>query len=107
MSGGLPDFVSLLPDRVWYLTESGRDMWCRRPYGFFFTSADAATRFATQMGSAFSLEPIGIASRELVSEEGVTALRRLSLSRVFVDPQVDPNSGDVFGTILRIDPPLE
>ena len=101
----LPDFVSFLPDRVWYLTESGRDMWCRRPYGFFFTSAEAASRFAAQMGSSFRLEPIGVAAKELVSAEGVAALRRLELSRLFVDPEIDPASGDVYGKILRIEEP--
>src|SRR4051794_4049951 len=99
----LPDFVSYLPDRVWYLTATGREMWCRRPYGFFFTSSEAASGFAEQMKSEFALAPIGVASRELVSEEGISALRALAVTRVFVDPQIDASSGEVFGVILRID----
>jgi hypothetical protein len=100
----LPDFVSYLPDRVWYLTTSGQDMWCRRPYTFFFSTSEAANRFATEMGSAFTLTPIGIAAKELVSREGIEALRRLEVTRIFIDPRVDPQSGEVFGTILRLEP---
>lgn len=100
----LPDFVSFLPERVWYLTESGADMWCRRPYGFFFSSSEAAEDFAAAMGTEFALSPIGIASKELVSDVGVAALRRLEVTRIFVDPRVDPASGDVYGTILRLAP---
>ena len=37
-----PDVFAILPDVVWYLTQNGRDMWCRVPYGFFFSSAEAA-----------------------------------------------------------------
>ena len=100
----LPDFLAVLPDRVWYLTGNGQDMWARRPYGFFFTSAEAAERFVRAMGTELLLQAIGIASRELVSEEGVAALRRMDLTRLFLDPQIDPDSGDVFGKILRIAP---
>jgi hypothetical protein len=100
----LPDFVSYLPERVWYLTQSGRDMWCRRPYGFFFSSSEAAVAFAQAMGTELSLEPIGVASKELISDEGIAAMRRLDVTRIFVDPRIDPGSGDVFGTILRIAP---
>jgi hypothetical protein len=100
----LPDFVSYLPERVWYLTTSGQDMWCRRPYTFFFTTSEAASRFATEMGSAFALAPIGIAAKEVVSREGIEALRRLEVTRIFIDPGVDPQTGEVFGTILRLAP---
>jgi hypothetical protein len=95
------DVVRFLPDRVWYLTQSGRDMWCRRPYGFFFTSSEAAVSFARTM-SELPLEPIGIASKELISETGLESLRKLEVTRVFVDPRVDEATGEVFGTILRI-----
>jgi hypothetical protein len=100
----VPDFISFLPERVWYLTQSGRDMWCRRPYTFFFSTSDAAIAFAARLAPELGLQPIGIASKELVSEEGVAALRRLDVTRVFVDPEIDPASGDVFGKILRIAP---
>ena len=99
-----PDFVSFLPERVWYLTQTGQDMWCRRPYGFFFTSSEAAVAFAARVGRAFELSPIGVASKELVSAEGIEALRRLEVTRVFVDPRIDDATGDVFGTILRLAP---
>ena len=100
----LPDFVSILTDRVWYLTRSGRDMWCRPPHGFFFRSSDAATAFAAAIGTALELTPIAIDSKELVSSEGVEAMRDLDVTRIFVDPKLDPETGDVFGTILRIAP---
>jgi hypothetical protein len=32
----------------------------------------------------------------------VDALTRLEVTRIFVDPRVDPTTGDVFGTILRL-----
>lgn len=97
-----PDFISFLPDRVYYLTSNGRDMWCRRPYTFFFTSGEAAERFAVAMESQLTLQAIGVASKELVSEQGVQALRRLEVTRVFLDPQRDPATGEVFGPILRL-----
>ena len=100
----LPDFVSILTERVWYLTQSGRDMWCRPPHGFFFTTSDAATAFAAAIGTELELAPIAIASKELVSAEGIAAMRDLDVTRIFVDPRIDPDTGDVFGTILRIAP---
>ena len=30
--------VEVLPPRIWYLTSNGQDMWCRRPYGFLFST---------------------------------------------------------------------
>jgi hypothetical protein len=102
----LPDFVAILTERVWYLTQSGRDMWCRPPHGFFFTSSEAATAFAAAVGTELELAPIAIASKELVSTEGIAAMRDLDVTRIFVDPKLDPETGDVFGTILRIAPTL-
>ena len=98
----IPDFVSVLGDRVWYLTQSGRDMWCRPPHGFFFTTSDAATAFAAAIGTELDLAPIAIASKELVSTEGIAAMRELEVTRIFVNPTFDPATGDVFGTIIRI-----
>jgi hypothetical protein len=96
------DVAAHLPDIVWYLTQSGTDMWCRRPYGFFFTSRRAASEFATAMGSAFDLVPIGVEARELVSDEGLRRIRSLHLTRLFVDPKLEAN-GDVAGRILRLE----
>ena len=99
----MPDYLRVLPDRVWYLTSTGTDMWCRRPYGFFFTSSESAQGFALRMGTSLALSPIGVASKELVSKEGIEAMRKMLVTRIFVDPEIDDDSGDVFGTILRID----
>jgi hypothetical protein len=40
-----------------------------------------------------------------VSDEGIDAMRLLGVTRIFVDPRIDPDSGDVFGTILHITSP--
>jgi hypothetical protein len=98
----MDDVVSFLPERLWYLTQSGRDMWCRRPYGFFFTTAELARAFAARM-TDLQLEPIGIASKELISEAGLDSMRKLQVTRVFVDPILDEKSGEVHGPILRIE----
>ena len=37
-------------------------------------------------------------------EEGIAAMNLLAVTRIFVDPQFDPVTGDVFGQILRIAP---
>ena len=94
--------ISYLPDRVWYLSQTGADMWCRRPYSFFFSSSEAASRFASEMNVDIELSPIGIDAVELLSESGLEALRMQHVTRIFFDPSIDPESGDVFGTILRL-----
>jgi hypothetical protein len=94
--------LSALPEVVWYLTSNGRDMWCRAPYGFFFSSAEAANRFARTQ-SQLELTPIGVQSRQVLSSEAARALRAQQVTRIFIDPQIDDASGDVFGTILRIE----
>ena len=65
-------------------------MWCRPPHGFFFTSSEAATAFAAAVGTELELAPIAIASKELVSTEGIAAMRDLDVTRIFVDPSSTP-----------------
>lgn len=101
----VPEFISYLPPRVWYLSQSGRDMWCRRPYAFFFSSSAAAAAFATAMKTGFALSPVGLDSTQLISSDAVDAMRSQEITRVFIDPQVDPETGDVYGTILRFSAP--
>jgi hypothetical protein len=103
----LASILAALPARVFYLTASGKDLWCRRPYTFVFSTGPGAERFATAMGSELDLVPIAVATTELISKDGVAALRRQSVSRVFIDPQIDPVSGDVHGQILRLETPAE
>jgi len=103
MATAVPDFISFLPERVWYLTASGTELWCRRPYTFFFSSSEAALAFAKKMNTEFDLQPIGVASKELVDATSIEALRRQQISRIFLDPQFDDASGDVFGKILRLE----
>ena len=96
--------LAALPAKVFYLTASGKDLWCRRPYTFVFSTGPAAERFARQMGSELDLVPIAVAATELVSKEGLEALRRQAVTRIFVDPTIDEQSGDVHGAILRLEP---
>jgi len=98
----LPELVSVLPPRIWYLTSNGVDMWCRRPYGFFFSESSGAEAFAAQMGSEFGLMPIGTDTSDLITTSVLDGLRAMHVTRIFIDPQVDPASGDVFGQILRL-----
>jgi hypothetical protein len=97
------DFISFLPDTIWYLTSDGQDMYCRRPYGFLFSTREAAQAFAVEMSTSLELTAIGIATKEVLAEDGLAGLRRLQVTRLFVDPKVDPTSGDVLGTILRLE----
>jgi len=97
------DFISYFPDVVWYLTGDGSNMWCRRPYGFLFTTAEAAAAFAQVSGTELELSPIGVQRKDLLSPEGLDGVRRLGVTRLFIDPSVDEQSGDVVGKILRLE----
>jgi hypothetical protein len=102
----LDDLVAALPPRIWYLTSNGEDMWCRRPYGFWFSSGEVAEQFAAQVGaqvgSDHPLTAIGMDANDLIGQPTLDALRDLHVTRIFLDPRIDPESGDVFGTILRL-----
>lgn len=103
MSNGAEAILTALPARVYYLTASGKDLWCRRPYTFVFSTSRAAERFATQLGTDLELVPIAISTTDLVSADGLEALRQQAVTRIFVDPEVDAASGDVHGKILRLE----
>jgi hypothetical protein len=100
----LDALVARLPARIWYLTSNGIDMWCRRPYGFFFSTSDAAEKFALAMEVA-ELTAIGLDASDLLRDETLAGLRQLEVTRLFIDPAIDPDTGDVFGTILRLAEP--
>ena len=97
--------LSMLPARVFYLTASGKDLWCRRPYTFVFSTARGAELFAARLGTELDLVPIAVSSTELLSSEGLRGLREQQISRVFVDPSIDEQTGDVHGQILRLEVP--
>jgi hypothetical protein len=97
------DFISYFPEIVWYLTGDGSNMWCRRPYGFLFTTAEAASAFASASASEFDLSPIGVQRGDLLSPDGLDGVRRLGVTRLFIDPSIDAASGDVSGKILRLE----
>ena len=100
----LERLVELLPPRIWYLTSNGSDMWCRRPYGFLFSTGQAAEAFARAMGTGEQLFAIGLDAGALISDEMLAGLRNTAVTRLFIDPAIDPDSGDVHGQILRLAP---
>jgi hypothetical protein len=100
----MQQLVELLPPRIWYLTSNGQDMWCRRPYGFLFSTGVTAEEFAKAMGTGEELFAIGTDAGALLSNEILDGLRNTAVTRLFIDPAIDPASGDVFGKILRLAP---
>lgn len=100
----LGDLHSHLPERIWYLSGNGADIYCRRPYSFVFSTGAAAEAFAR----AFDIEglsPIGVDRHELNLQDLMTAFSAMEVTRLFIDPSIDPDTGDVFGTILRFQEP--
>jgi hypothetical protein len=100
----LQQLVDILPPRIWYLTSNGTDMWCRRPYGFLFSTGQSAETFAKAMGTGEELFAIGVEAGAMMSDEMLGGLRNTAVTRLFIDPEIDPASGDVFGKILRLSP---
>jgi hypothetical protein len=98
----LQQLVDTLPPRIWYLTSNGQDMWCRRPYGFLFSSGETAETFAQAMGTGEQLFAIGVDAGALISDEMLDGFRNSAVTRLFIDPTIDPANGDVFGKILRL-----
>jgi hypothetical protein len=98
----LAQLVELLPPRIWYLTSNGTDMWCRRPYGFLFSTGEGAEAFARAMGTGEALFAIGLDAGAMISDALLTGLRDSAVTRLFIDPAIDPDSGDVHGKILRL-----
>ena len=101
------EVTAALPDLVWYLSNDGTDMWCRAPYGFIFSTTDAALAFATAMGTTLTPPPIGVQARDLFAPTSLDGLRQRALTRFFVDPAIDAATGDVHGRIVRIEGPRD
>lgn len=100
----MKQLVALLPPRIWYLTSNGSDMWCRRPYGFLFSTGQAAEAFAKEMGTGEELFAVGLDAGNLLTDDVLSGLRDTAVTRLFIDPQVDAATGDVHGQILRLAP---
>jgi hypothetical protein len=100
----MKQLVELLPPRIWYLTSNGNDMWCRRPYGFLFSTGQAAETFAKEMGTGEELFAVGLDAGNLLTDDILSGLRNSAVTRLFIDPQIDPANGDVHGQILRLAP---
>jgi hypothetical protein len=100
----LQELVEVLPPRIWYLTSNGTDMWCRRPYGFLFSTGQAAELFASAMGTDDKLFAVGLDAGNLINDDMLAGLRNSAVTRLFIDPAIDPETGDVHGKILRLSP---
>jgi len=100
----MEQLVKTLPPRIWYLTSNGTDMWCRRPYGFLFSTGQLAEAFAKEMGTGEDLFAVGLDAGNLLSDEILDGFRATAVTRLFIDPTIDPANGDVFGNILRLSP---
>lgn len=100
----LQQLVDTLPPRIWYLTSNGQDMWCRRPYGFLFSSGQSAEAFAAAMGTGEELFAVGLDAGALINDDMLAGLRNSAVTRLFIDPSIDPANGDVHGKILRLAP---
>jgi len=100
----MQQLVELLPPRIWYLTSNGSDMWCRRPYGFLFSTGQAAETFAKAMGTGDDLFAVGLDAGNLMTDDVLNGLRNSAVTRLFIDPQFDATTGDVHGKILRLAP---
>jgi hypothetical protein len=100
----LQQLVEVLPPRIWYLTSNGQDMWCRRPYGFLFSTGQAAEEFAKAMGTGEDLFAVGLDAGALINDDMLAGLRNSAVTRLFIDPSFDAASGDVHGKILRLAP---
>ena len=100
----MQQLVELLPARIWYLTSNGQDMWCKRPYGFLFSNGQAAEAFAKTMGTGEELFAVGLDAGAFISDEMLAGLRNSAVTRLFIDPTIDADSGDVHGKILRLAP---
>lgn len=96
--------IEVLPPRIWYLTSNGTDMWCRRPYGFLFSTGTGAEDFAKAMGTDERLFAVGVDAGAFISDDMFDGLRRSAVTRLFIDPTIDAASGDVSGNILRLAP---
>jgi hypothetical protein len=94
--------VELLPPRIWYLTSNGQDMWCRRPYGFLFSTGQSAEAFAHAMGTGEALFAVGLDAGNLLTGDILDGLRHTAVTRLFIDPAIDADTGDVYGKILRL-----
>ncbi|MEO8554093.1 MAG: hypothetical protein ABI678_29160, partial [Kofleriaceae bacterium] len=60
--------------------------------------------FAKEMGTGEDLFAVGLDAGNLLSDEIIDGLRATAVTRLFIDPTIDPANGDVFGNILRLSP---
>ena len=56
------------------------------------------------MGTGDELFAIGVDAGAMISDEMLAGLRDSAVTRLFVDPAIDADTGDVHGKILRLAP---
>ena len=83
-------------------------MWCRRPYGFLFSTGQSAETFAKAMGTGEELFAIGVEAGAMISDEMLDGLRNTAVTRLFIDPddrlRQICGSRVLIGKILRLSP---
>lgn len=99
------DLLTVLPARVWFLTADGTAVWHEGPYTFLFSEAALADAFATAMKKD-GLFAVGLDAPTVVAPDMQNAFARAGVRRVFMDPEVDSATGDVFGTIVHLPAPV-
>lgn len=97
------DLFQHFPETIWYLTGDGTNIYCRRPYSFLFSTGAAAKTFAEGFeAEELELTVVGFDREDINVSDLMAAFRAMAVSRVFIDPSIDADTGDVFGTILRL-----
>jgi hypothetical protein len=56
------------------------------------------------MGTGEDLFAIGLDAGALISDDMLAGFRNSAVTRLFIDPQLDAETGDVHGKILRLSP---
>jgi len=56
------------------------------------------------MGTGEELFAVGLDAGNLLTDDILSGLRNSAVTRLFIDPQIDPANGDVHGQILRLAP---
>ena len=56
------------------------------------------------MGTGEELFAVGLDAGNLLTDDVLSGLRNSAVTRLFIDPQIDADSGDVHGKILRLSP---
>ena len=56
------------------------------------------------MGTGEELFAVGLDAGNLINDQMLDGLRNSAVTRLFIDPSIDKETGDVHGKILRLSP---